>query len=370
METILIDEEQTELELLQKKITQLSSVKVLGAFTDPHEGLIEVSRKQPDILFLDICIPEVNWMKVAKQLKKAIPDMQIVFLATLDKYALEAFDIQADDYLLKPVDYSRLKQAMVKVTSKLSQQKSAPRQMVGCFQSLHFRYEESNQDIVDIHWRTSKAREIFSYLVHKRGKLVRKDVLVDLFWSDMPVKEAYNQLYSTIYQIRKTIKSINYNIQIVNREDSYRLLLNDCLVDVDMWERGIETNPVITSENIESHKNWLLLYRGDYFEAENYMWALNERERLSIKWEYQMKRLVHYYLTNELYAEAILLYLRYQKINPFISESYFELMKLYDLFNDRYAVEEQYQLLKEMCEEELGTEPDVEIVVWYESWRK
>lgn len=370
METILIDKEQTVLNVLQKKIAQLSNIKVLGAFTDPHEGLIEVSKKQPDVLFLDISIPEVNWIKVATQLKKTIPEMKIVFLAAVDKYALEAFDVQADDYLLKPVDGPRLTQTISKMKNQIEKKKQPYQPMINCFQNLHFRYQEKAENITDVHWRTSKAREVFAYLVHNRGELVRKDVLIDFFWPDLPLKEAFSQLYSAIYQMRRTMKAIKFDVQIMSQESSYRLELNHCLVDVDVWENGIKAMPLITAKNIEAHKNLLFLYKGGYFEEENYLWAINERNRLRVKWIHQMKRVVNYCLTHELYGEAIVLYLYYQKINPFISESYFELMKLYALFDDRYAVEEQYQLVTQMFEEEFGTEPDEEIVSWYENWMR
>lgn len=369
MNTILIDDEQLELELLQNKITRLSNIEVIETFTDPHQGLIAVSKQEPDVLFLAISIPEVNWIKVTKQLKKMIPEMQIVFLATIDKYVLEAFDIQVDDFLLKPVEDDRLQKTISKLSKNRKVQNPVYQPMIGCFKKLHFFYYESDKGILDVYWRTSKAREVFSYLLHKRGELVRKDVLVDLFWSESAAREAFSQLYSTIYQIKKSLTAIEFDIQIISSENSYRLELNNYLIDVDVWERGIQTMPLVTSENIEAHKKLLYLYKGAYFEEGNYMWAMNEQERLRVKWINHMKRVVSYYYSIGYYGEAILLYLYYQKINPFINETYFELMKLYAYFDNRYAVEEQYRLLWKMSEEEFGETPDEKVVTWYEQWK-
>lgn len=370
MNTILIDNEQQELNLLHKKIIRLSNIEVLGAFTDPHEGLIEVSKHQPDVLFLDISIPEVNWIKVTKQLKNAMPEMSIVFLAIGNEHAIKAFDIQVADYLLKPVVDTRLQKTLSKIMNKRETREPESHPMIGCFKKMNFRYYESDKDTLNVNWRTSKAREIFAYLVHKRGELVRKDVLADLFWPESNIKDAFGQLYSTIYQIRKSLGSIDFDIQIINLENSYKLALNNYLVDVDVWEESMKRMPLITDDNVETHKNLLYLYKGAYFEEENYMWSMNERERLRVKWIYQMKRVVNFYLSIDFYEEVILLYLFYQKVNPFIIESYVELMKLYAYFEDWYAVEEQYHLLKEMLEEEFNDEPDESVVAWYENWRR
>lgn len=369
MRTILIDDEQTVLDALRQKITQLSNIEVLGAFTNPHEGLIEVSKHEPDVLFVDIAIAEVNWIKVAKQLKKAIPKLNIVFLADFDKYALEAFDIQAEDYLLKPVEDGRLAQTISKISKKMELQVEDYQPMIACFQKLHFRYYGGKNDTIVSHWRTSKAREVFAYLVHNRGKLVRKDVIVDLFWSESMVKEAFRQLYSTIYQIRKTLAAIDFNVQIVSLEDNYKVELNNNLIDVDVWEEGMKYMPIIHTDNVEAHKRLIYLYKGAYFEEENYMWSVNERNRLRVKWINHLKRVVSYFISNKSYGEAILLYLSYQKVIPYKQDSYFELMKLYAQYDDRYAVKEQYYLLKEMVREQYWDEPDEEIVSWYENWR-
>lgn len=369
MNTILIDNEQKELNLLHRNIVELSNIEVLGAFTDPHQGLIEVSKHQPDVLFLDISIPEVNWIKVAKQLKHAMPEMKIVFLAKGNEYAIKAFDIQVEDYLLKPVGDARLQKTISKIWDKGKTREPMYQPMIGCFKKMNFRYYESNESMLDVNWRTSKAREVFAYLVHKRGELVRKDVLADLFWPESSVGEAFSQLYSTIYQIRISLKAIEFDVQIISLENNYKLDLNNYLVDVDVWEEGLKKMPLITAENVEAHKELLFLYKGAYFKEENYMWAMNKRSRLRVQWINQMKRVVNYYLSIDSYGEVILLYLYYQKVNPFINESYFELMKLYAQFDDRYGVEEQYCLLKDMLEKEFDDEPDESIVTWYEKWK-
>lgn len=370
MKAILIDNEQQMLDVLQAKITQMSDIEVLGTFTNPHQGLIEVSKQEPDVVFIDQSIEGVNWIEVAKQIRNIMPKMKIVILAAFDEHTGETFAVQADDYILKPFEDTSLLKTISNISIKKETEATVYRPMIGCFYKLKFYNDGSNIELLDVNWRTSKAREVFAYLVHERGKLVRKDVLVHLFWSDSSVKEAFGQLYSTIYQIRKTLASVSFDVQIISLENNYKLELNNQLMDVDVWEEGINNLPFITADSVEAHKRLIYLYKGDYFEEEHFIWAGNERNRLRVKWLNQMKHVLDYYISIEEYGEAILLNLYYQKIAPYKKNSYFELMKLYAQYGDRYAVEEQYRLLKDMLENQFGVEPDAEIVAWYESWKQ
>lgn len=370
MKAILIDNDQQMLDLLRAKITQLSDIQVLGTFTNPHQGLIELSKQEPDVVFLDISIQGVDWIEVAKQIKHAMPTMKNVFLATFAQHGIEAFEVQAADYILKPFEDVRIEQTIAKLVDEKEKVGTVYYPMIGCFYKMNFSCYGNKKEKLNINWRTSKAREIFAYLVHERGKLVRKDVIVHMFWPESSLKEAFSQLYSAIYQIRKSLKTINFHVKIISLENNYKLELHDQLIDVDVWEEGIDNMPLITADNVEAHKKLMYLYRGDYFEEESFIWSMNERNRLRLKWLNHMKRLVDYYISIEDYAEAILLNLYYQKISPYKDNSYFALMKLYAEYDDRHAVEEQYQLLRTMSDIEFGMEPNAEIVAWYEKWKR
>lgn len=370
MKAILIDHEQAMLDLLEEKITRLSDIEIRGAYTNPHQGIIEVTRQVVDVVFIDISLPKVSGLELAEQLKQAMPDLKIVILASNEKHAVAAFDIKAEDYLVKPIEDDRLQISLSKIRGKMASPSFSQKPRINCFGKLHFRYYGSDKQGVEVIWRTAKAREVFAYLVHKRGALIRKDVIVNLFWPETSAKEAFQQLYTTIYQIRKSLASIELDIEIISLDNSYKLELNDNKTDVDAWEEAIGDIPIISKGNVAAYKALIYMYRGGYMEEENFVWSLNERNRLRVEWFQHMKRLLYYYKSVEDYSQAIILYLYYQKIAPYKNDSYFELMKLYAHFDDRYAVKEQYNLFKEMVAEEFGEEPDGRIVAWYENWQK
>ncbi len=176
------------------------------------------------------------------------------------------------------------------------------------------------------------------------------------------------QLYSAVYQIRKSIASANFDIVIVNQENSYRLDLNSVQLDVDEWEKGLKQAPVLTRETVGMHRLLLDLYKGDYLEKEEYVWAEAERERLRILWLQHVFEVADYLVSDQQYSEAISLYLRVQMAQPFVDESYFRLMQLYGQLGNFHAVTQQYNQLAKMLRDEFDVQPRLIVQEWYQRW--
>lgn len=105
--------------------------------------------------------------------------------------------------------------------------------MVCSFKRLHFRRSKDNSQVLDIQWRTTKARELFAYLVQQRMQYVHKSNIIDLFWPASDYKQGAVQLYATVYQIRKTLKTHGIDVEIISSGEDYSLNLNDIKIDVD-----------------------------------------------------------------------------------------------------------------------------------------
>ncbi|WP_313432125.1 response regulator [Siminovitchia terrae] len=370
MRTILIDQDLLMLEILEDMLQEIEGVQVIGKFTNPHQGLIEIIRVQPDIVFLDIEMSEISGLDLAKEIKETFPDMNIVFVSTYKQYAVWASKLQITDYLVKPYRGEALNETIISLRSRRGSMKTTlARQMVCCFKKLQFKYYGRNSEVIDVKWRTPSSRALFAFLIHHHGHFIRKDALLEHFWAGEEVKDGYSKLYSTIYQIRKTLKSVGFNITITNSKSSYRLELNDVLLDIEEWEQGIEEFPFVNEDTISKHKEICNLYNGDYLEEENYLWAENKKSRMRIQWSHYLKKVAKYYLSTENYSEAIILYLQIQEALPFKEESYFVLMQLYDSFGDRYSVEAQYSLLKDMLHKEYCSEPNEMVQKWYQTWK-
>ncbi len=117
MQAMIIDDEELAIQTLTRLLGGYDNVKIVGTFTDPLKGLVEVLSHKPTVLFLDIEMPVLNGFDVAKQISQSGCGTKVVFVTAYDEYALQAFEVNSLDYLLKPVMSSRLKNTMDKLSS-------------------------------------------------------------------------------------------------------------------------------------------------------------------------------------------------------------------------------------------------------------
>lgn len=118
MRALVIDDEQPALERLKKLLRPYSDIDVVGEAQDGLSALSLVEAKKPDVIFLDIDMPELSGLEVARTL--GVEGPLIVFVTAYDEYALSAFESSAVDYLVKPVHPERLAFALEKIRKTLS----------------------------------------------------------------------------------------------------------------------------------------------------------------------------------------------------------------------------------------------------------
>lgn len=111
MRVLLVDDEPAALERLQALFEQILDAEVVGLARNGREALEAVEAKRPDLVMLDIQMPERSGLSVAAMLP-AEDRPEIVFVTAFEMYAADAFDVEAADYLLKPVRFDRLRQAV------------------------------------------------------------------------------------------------------------------------------------------------------------------------------------------------------------------------------------------------------------------
>ncbi len=364
MRVVLIDDEPLILAHFEKLLSKIGDIHIVGTFINPYEGVESIQQNQPDIVFLDIEMPEINGVELAEIIQSRWPFIKIVFVTAHSGYAVKAFDLNAVDYLLKPVQIDRLR----KTIERLREHFETPtiyinnQEMICCFHSLQFKTSE----VLNVRWRTSKAKELFSFLLQYRGKPVSKSMLLDLFWSESDWDKGFAHLYTTIYQIRQLLNSINFNIEIKSLDNNYILELNGVKVDVKDWEQEMERLPPIHEQTLSKHLQVIDAYRGNYLEEEGYLWAESERERLRALWLSHATKVTEYLVSNGQYIEAISMYHRIQDLFPYVEDNYFMLMRLYDKLGDRASVDHQYKSLEKMCADEYGIKPDQSIQTWYQ----
>lgn len=109
----MIDDEVLSLNALKWELDRLAEdIEIVGSSTDPSLGLALIKEKKPDIVFLDIEMPNINGLELLNRLD--VIDFQIVFTTAYDEYAIKAIKYSATDYLLKPIQHSALVEAVIR----------------------------------------------------------------------------------------------------------------------------------------------------------------------------------------------------------------------------------------------------------------
>lgn len=111
LRTIIVDDESLALNLLSSYLDELPVIDVVATCQNGHEAVNAVIEHQPDLVFLDIQMPGLNGFDVIKKLQADILPL-IVFVTAYDQYALNAFDVYAVDYILKPIDAESIARAV------------------------------------------------------------------------------------------------------------------------------------------------------------------------------------------------------------------------------------------------------------------
>ena len=120
---VIIDDEPAAIEVLQIHLNTVPSMVLKASFRDPMEALDYLQQHKVDLIFLDINMPKLSGISFPKLLQN--PPL-IIFTTAYSEYALESYELKAVDYLLKPIQFDRLLQAIMKVKNVLNQHSGGP----------------------------------------------------------------------------------------------------------------------------------------------------------------------------------------------------------------------------------------------------
>jgi two-component system, LytTR family, response regulator LytT len=119
LRALVVDDEQLARDELCFQLEQVGGVDVAGQAGNGVEAIDAIERLRPDIVFLDIQMPGLSGFEVARRVVAKGLESHIIFVTAFDQYAIEAFEVNAIDYLLKPVETARLEQALQRARRRM-----------------------------------------------------------------------------------------------------------------------------------------------------------------------------------------------------------------------------------------------------------
>ncbi len=313
---MIVEDEVHILKYMQKKLSAFGDFQVKGAFPTPEEALAAFDEIQPEVVFLDIEMPRMNGIELARRLLEKKQDLRIIFTTAYSQYALNAFEVEAIDYLMKPVSdedivriVKRLNKTMgsissTKVVNEKQMQKAEagkkaffPVRCFGCFD-----VRDQQQQIVK--WPTKKAEELFAYFLIHQGQYVGKWELLELFWTNVGEERGLQNLYNTIYRIKQVLKKLSVFATIKKLNDGYILESEEVLSDMGqlllLTEKG--NNYVVIP--VEEITILFFSYTTPLFGMRDYIWSFSTQKYVAELYRKLCNRLLCYYREQDQFEQA------------------------------------------------------------------
>jgi len=120
LRAVVVDDEQLAREELCYVLDEVGGVEVVAEAGNGLEALDAIGRLEPDLVFLDVQMPGLTGFEVARKLADREPPVTVIFVTAYDQHAIQAFEVNAVDYLLKPIDSQRVETAVVRARRRLA----------------------------------------------------------------------------------------------------------------------------------------------------------------------------------------------------------------------------------------------------------
>ncbi|MCS7459669.1 response regulator [Paenibacillus doosanensis] len=352
---VIVEDEKPILDLMKHIISQNGFYSIVGVFTNPAEALAQWESLRPDVAFLDVEIPKMSGLELAGKINEISDQTEIIFTTAYKQYALDAFGVNAFDYLLKPVTPAAIDKVAQRLAKKrgLLQTGEMKRSVsIQCFGG----FEVVNADGIPVRWPTRKTEELFAYFLCHPGQILNKWHLADLLWGDMDEERASHNLHNTIYRLKKILREHEIEMVIQKKNTGYMLHTGTYLYDLlefqqygDGCLKEGEANPLM--ERLYS------MYKGPLFDKKGYFWKSRMEEAYGELYIAFVRALVKRDLSAgdlkqaEKRIQACLYnYPLHEEINQ-------EMVELYLRLGRTDRAEKHYKRFKAAYIQELGIEP-------------
>ena len=251
----VIDDEPFALKASEQVIRRAVPDADLMTFESGDDALEHMSRKKeyPDTVFSDIEMPGINGLEFAVRLKQLSPRTRIVFVTAYSEYALEAFRVHANGYILKPMNAMRV-QEEVQEAAKQENIESEPGKLeIRCFGNFEVFWKGK-----PLLFARRQTKELLAYLIDRKGASCTTEEIAAALWEDYTnVKNTKAQLRVLISDLRHTLANIGQEDIVIRSRGQVAVMTDQ--VDCDYYRM------------LQGDMDAVNAYRGEYMSQ--YSWA-------------------------------------------------------------------------------------------------
>ena len=252
MRILLVDDEELQLLRLVNTVKSVLKDEELLSFSNPDKALEEAKKNRIDLAFLDIEMPHLNGIQLAKKLKAIHPQTKVIFVTAYDNYAFDAFKVHASGYVTKPVNVDKIKKELEQLEG-LVELKPTKKIQIKCFGNFEIFYHGE-----PVKFAYQKSKEVVAYLVDREGSMVNINELNAVLWEE----DHKSYLRNLIADIKNSLTAINCGDVFIKRH-------NECAIDINKVDCD-------AFEYKKDNPDAVRMYRGEYMIQ--YPWAVFKDE--------------------------------------------------------------------------------------------
>ncbi len=196
-----VDDEQNALEYVVDKIKRAEPEAEILTFNNAEKAWESFIQRPFDVCFLDIQMPHVNGIILAKNFKRKNPRCNIIFVTGYSEYMGDAFDLYASGYLLKPATAQQIRHALDNLRYPIEAD-NGPEIVAQCFGNFEIFYKGE-----PIRFKYNKSKEVMAYLIDRKGAVCTNNEVICALWEDDDSHTSYYR--SLLKDIVDTLSAIH-----------------------------------------------------------------------------------------------------------------------------------------------------------------
>ncbi len=264
MKILCVDDEKLVLDMVVFLCKDLPGVEDVQGFTDSLKALEWLKENRVDLALLDIDMPKLNGIGLAVRIKELMPDTAIIFLTGYSHYAVEAFKLHAQGYLMKPVNFEQLKNEVEYAMSD-KEPTAYSRVFAHTFGEFDFLIDGN-----PVRFSRSKSKELLAFLIDRCGAGVKRAAAFAALYEDTPYDRRMQKQFDVI--IRSLKDTLNeYGVGDILEMKSGELRVDTEKFDCDFYN--------LTKGDARAIND----FRGEYMSS--YEWASITEANLSYKYQ-------------------------------------------------------------------------------------
>lgn len=259
MRIMVVDDEYLALEDFEDTCRELGIKDDIVKFNNPLDALGYVAKNKVDIAFLDIEMPVIKGLELARRIKALSRNIRIIFTTGYGEYALEAFSVDAVDYIMKPYDPQAIQKAYDKALL-IKDVVADSHVFVNTF-----GFFDVFVDGKSVNFSSAKSKELLALLVDRNGGTISTEQAISVLWEGRSYDETVQSLF------RKVLRSLRMSLEEAG--------ITDILID-NRNQRSIDKTKFQCDyyDLMENGRNENTKYFGKYMEQ--YAWAKATKEQI------------------------------------------------------------------------------------------